>query len=170
MGVPHFATQHDWNVRYRTSVRNVICSLLPDSLALCILVGRQWNSIAPSPGTNSVSGRPAYTRGHNSLPSLKTRIDGGPRQTNERSHSRSCRVSFEFPIDGGDIAAAYYRVGHDRLVLIHTEVPNQFTGQRIGTRLACGVLDAIRASGDKSPCAARSQVTTIHAIPNIPIS
>lgn len=56
---------------------------------------------------------------------------------------------FEMPIDGGegDIAAAYYRFEDGRLALIHTEVPHQFTGQGIGSQLARGVFDAIRARG-----------------------
>ena len=58
---------------------------------------------------------------------------------------------FELPIDGseGDIAAAYYRVEGERLILIHTEVPQQFSGQGIGSQLARGVFDAIRATGRK---------------------
>ncbi len=58
---------------------------------------------------------------------------------------------FELAIEGGDgaIAAVYYRVEEGRLVLIHTEVPHQFSGQGIGSKLARGVLDAIRARGDK---------------------
>ena len=58
---------------------------------------------------------------------------------------------FELPIDGsdGDIAAAYYRAENDRVILIHTEVPHQFTGQGIGSQLARGVFDAIRARGGK---------------------
>lgn len=59
---------------------------------------------------------------------------------------------FELPIDGseGDIAAAYYRIEGDRLLLIHTDVPQQFSGQGIGSQLARGVFDAIRASGRKA--------------------
>lgn len=58
---------------------------------------------------------------------------------------------FELPIEREDeIAAAYYRVENDRLVLTHTEVPQQFSGQGIGSRLARGVFDAIRASGRKA--------------------
>jgi predicted GNAT family acetyltransferase len=58
---------------------------------------------------------------------------------------------FELPIDGGDgdIAAAYYRIEDGRFILIHTEVPYQFTGQGIGSQLARGVFDAIRAQGGK---------------------
>lgn len=58
---------------------------------------------------------------------------------------------FELPIDGGDgeIAAAYYRIENGRVVLVHTEVPFQFSGQGIGSQLAQGVFEAIRARGGK---------------------
>lgn len=55
---------------------------------------------------------------------------------------------FELAIDGSDeIAAAYYRMKGDRLVLTHTIVPERFSGRGIGSRLAHGVFDEIRASG-----------------------
>jgi uncharacterized protein len=59
---------------------------------------------------------------------------------------------FELAIDGSEeIAAAYYRVdGHERMVLTHTIVPQAFSGQGIGSRLARGVFDAIRAGGRKA--------------------
>lgn len=59
---------------------------------------------------------------------------------------------FELSIDGGgdDIAAAYYRIEDDRVILTHTEVPQQFSGQGIGSHLARGVFDAIRATGRKA--------------------
>jgi len=58
---------------------------------------------------------------------------------------------FELPIEGsdGDIAAAYYRNEDGRFILIHTEVPFAFTGQGIGSQLARGVFEAIRARGGK---------------------
>ena len=62
------------------------------------------------------------------------------------------RHRFELAIEGSEeIAAAYYRVddnGH--LILTHTEVPFEFSGQGIGSRLARGVFDMIRASGRKA--------------------
>jgi len=59
---------------------------------------------------------------------------------------------FELAIEGGgdEIAAAYYRVEGDTLVLTHTEVPFQFSGQGIGSQLAHGVFEMIRASGRKA--------------------
>ncbi|MCK1446751.1 N-acetyltransferase [Bradyrhizobium sp. 48] len=57
---------------------------------------------------------------------------------------------FELPIDdSSEIAAVYYRIEGGRLVLTHTEVPQQFSGRGVGSRLARGVFDAIRVSGRK---------------------
>lgn len=62
------------------------------------------------------------------------------------------RHRFELAIDGSDeIAAAYYRVDDNgNLVLTHTEVPSEFSGQGIGSRLARGTFDLIRASGRRA--------------------
>jgi len=58
---------------------------------------------------------------------------------------------FELAIDGSDEPAlAYYQVDGDRLTLTHTEVPQPFSGRGIGSELARGVFDAIRASGRKA--------------------
>ena len=62
------------------------------------------------------------------------------------------RHRFELVIDGSEeIAAAYYRINNDgNLVLTHTEVPSEFSGQGIGSKLARGVFEMIRASGRKA--------------------
>jgi predicted GNAT family acetyltransferase len=57
---------------------------------------------------------------------------------------------FEMAIAPDAIAAAYYRLDGRRLVLIHTEVPSEFSGQGLATRLATGALDLIRQSGRKA--------------------
>ena len=58
---------------------------------------------------------------------------------------------FELALDGDDMAAAYYRIDENgRVVLTHTEVPFEYGGQGIGTRLAKGVFDLIRASNRKA--------------------
>jgi len=57
---------------------------------------------------------------------------------------------FELALDDDQIAAAYYRIEDDRVILTHTEVPSEFSGQGIGSQLARGVFDAIRASGRKT--------------------
>jgi predicted GNAT family acetyltransferase len=58
---------------------------------------------------------------------------------------------FELSIDGSDEpAVAYYQVEGDRLTLTHTEVPQSFAGRGIGSELARGVFESIRASGRKA--------------------
>ena len=55
---------------------------------------------------------------------------------------------FELAI-GDELALAYYRIEGDRIVLTHTEVPQALSGQGVGSRLAKGVFERIRASGRK---------------------
>lgn len=70
---------------------------------------------------------------------------------NEDVADNPAQHRFELAIDGSDeIAAAYYRVEGDRVILTHTEVPFAFSGRGIASRLALGVFDAIRASGRKA--------------------
>ncbi len=58
---------------------------------------------------------------------------------------------FELPLEGEDIAAAYYIIDENgNVVLTHTEVPYAYSGQGIGTALATGVFNLIRASGRKA--------------------
>jgi predicted GNAT family acetyltransferase len=57
---------------------------------------------------------------------------------------------FQLDLGDGLIAAAYYRVEDGRVVLTHTEVPYEVSGRGVGTRLATGVFDMIRASGRKA--------------------
>ena len=58
---------------------------------------------------------------------------------------------FQMALEGDDIAAAYYQIDDNgRVVLTHTEVPYEYSGQGIGTRLAQGVFDLIRASKRKA--------------------
>ena len=60
------------------------------------------------------------------------------------------RHRFELAIEGSDEpAAAYYQLRDDRIVLTHTEVPSSQSGKGIGSTLARGVFDLIRASGRK---------------------
>ncbi|UGY09352.1 GNAT family N-acetyltransferase [Phyllobacterium pellucidum] len=56
---------------------------------------------------------------------------------------------YEMPIADGAIAAAYYRIEDNAVVLIHTEVPFEYSGQGIASKLAAGVFELIRASGRK---------------------
>ncbi|MFB6451258.1 GNAT family N-acetyltransferase [Bradyrhizobium tunisiense] len=58
---------------------------------------------------------------------------------------------FELAVDSnGEFAAAYYRPKGDRIVLTHTEVPEQFSGKGIASQLARGVFEALRAAGRKA--------------------
>nr|WP_047573462.1 GNAT family N-acetyltransferase [Methylobacterium sp. ZNC0032] len=56
---------------------------------------------------------------------------------------------FELTLAGGTALVAYRRDG-ERLVLVHTEVPSQFAGQGVGSKLAKGVFELLRASGRKA--------------------
>jgi predicted GNAT family acetyltransferase len=44
---------------------------------------------------------------------------------------------------------AYYKVEDDRIVLLHTEVPQQLSGLGYGSRLAHGVFEALRPDGKR---------------------
>ena len=57
---------------------------------------------------------------------------------------------FELPISGDAVAAAYYSIEDGRLVLTHTEVPAEFSGLGIATRLAQGTFELLRKSGRKA--------------------
>lgn len=57
---------------------------------------------------------------------------------------------FELPIAEGALAAAYYRSEGGAVVLTHTEVPSEYMGGGIGSRLAEGVFDILRATGRKA--------------------
>jgi uncharacterized protein len=57
---------------------------------------------------------------------------------------------YEMPIADGAVASAYYRLDDGIVVLIHTEVPFEYSGSGYGTRLAEGVFDAIRKSGRRA--------------------
>lgn len=56
---------------------------------------------------------------------------------------------FELPIDAQASAYAYYRIEDGRLVLIHTEVPFEFSGRGFATNLADGVFAAVRRTHRK---------------------
>jgi glutathione S-transferase len=60
------------------------------------------------------------------------------------------QARFERPIQDDAIAAAYYRSEDGKLVFIHTETPNEFSGQGIATDLARGTFDLLRKSGRKA--------------------
>jgi len=49
----------------------------------------------------------------------------------------------------GAVAFSAYRREPGRITITHTEVPEIFRGKGIGSALARGALDLVRASGDK---------------------
>jgi predicted GNAT family acetyltransferase len=61
---------------------------------------------------------------------------------NNRSMSR-----FELPISEDAAAVAYYSIEDGRVVLRHTEVPFEYSGEGWGTRLARAVFDKLRSEG-----------------------
>ena len=56
---------------------------------------------------------------------------------------------YELDVDG-HLAFVDYRIDGDKITLLHTEVPRQLGGRGIGSLLAKGVLDAVRARGLKA--------------------
>lgn len=55
---------------------------------------------------------------------------------------------FELPISDDAVAAAYYRLELEdgRVVLIHTEVPQEFSGRGIASQLAHGTFEILRGT------------------------
>jgi predicted GNAT family acetyltransferase len=55
---------------------------------------------------------------------------------------------FELDVEG-HTAVAYYRLAPGVITFTHTEVPPELGGRGIGSQLARGALDAVRAEGLK---------------------
>ena len=55
---------------------------------------------------------------------------------------------YELPV-GGDLAVSYYGRSVDAVVFTHTEVPEALEGEGVGSALARGALDDVRARGLK---------------------
>ena len=56
---------------------------------------------------------------------------------------------FEMPLGDGALAVAYYKVEDGRVVLLHTQVPQELSGLGYGSRLAHGVFQALRRDGKR---------------------
>ncbi len=55
-----------------------------------------------------------------------------------------------FKLQAGDhVAVANYTLAHGVITFTHTEVPSALSGQGIGSKLACGALEQVRARGLK---------------------
>ncbi len=66
------------------------------------------------------------------------------------SEVRDNPATSRFEMASGDaVAFAEYRRAGDRIVLVHTEVPEALSGQGVGSKLVRGTLDAVRAEGSK---------------------
>lgn len=63
-----------------------------------------------------------------------------------RDNIRSHR--FELEIDD-QVAKAWYRMQGNVITFTHTDVPESLSGKGVGSRLAQGALDAVRAAGLK---------------------
>lgn len=57
---------------------------------------------------------------------------------------------FEMRFAEDAVAAIYYRIDGDNVVMIHTDVPSEYAGQGLATRLARGAFALIRRSGRKA--------------------
>jgi predicted GNAT family acetyltransferase len=57
------------------------------------------------------------------------------------------KLRYEALVDGRVAGLLFYRARERELVLVHTEVADEFEGQGIGGRLVAGALDDIRARG-----------------------
>jgi len=53
---------------------------------------------------------------------------------------------YELDVDG-HVASAYYKLEPGVITFTHTEVPQELSGRGIGTQLARGALEDVRASG-----------------------
>jgi len=72
--------------------------------------------------------------------------DAGTMDVRENSQQHR----FELPIEGDAMALAYYTTDDGRVVLTHTEVPAEFSGQGIASRLARCIFELLRRSGRKA--------------------
>lgn len=54
---------------------------------------------------------------------------------------------YEMRIADDAIAASYYSIEDGRVVLRHTEVPSEYGGQGIGSRLARAIFERLKAEG-----------------------
>jgi len=70
---------------------------------------------------------------------------------------------FELAI-GDIVAVAYYKIENDRIILLHTEVLEEFSGRDIGTKLAEGVFEQLRVSGRRviAKCAFMARFASRH--------
>lgn len=68
----------------------------------------------------------------------------------EQVRDNAAMSRFEMPLAGGAVAAAYYKIEDGRVHLLHTEVPQEFSGQGKGSTLAHGVFEILRGRGQRA--------------------
>lgn len=56
---------------------------------------------------------------------------------------------YEAWLDGERAGFAEYQLGHGTIVFTHTEVDDRFEGRGVGSALARGALDDVRAAGER---------------------
>jgi len=56
---------------------------------------------------------------------------------------------YELPIADDAVAVTYYSIEDGRVVLRHTEVPSEYGGRGIGSRLAHAVFEMLKAEGQR---------------------
>jgi predicted GNAT family acetyltransferase len=66
----------------------------------------------------------------------------------EVKHNRK-QNRFEIDLGGGKMAVAEYRLRNQVYIFNHTEVPPEFGGQGIASRLAKAALETVQAEGGK---------------------
>lgn len=59
------------------------------------------------------------------------------------------RRRFEILVDGSLVGVANYRLRQDTIVFTHTEVNPEYRNKGVGSALARGALDQVRARGDR---------------------
>jgi uncharacterized protein len=92
--------------------------------------GRGWQTIAYEPANVSVDER------------RRQKVESDIRDNPAMSR-------FEMPLGDGALAVAYYKIEDGRVVLLHTEVPQELSGLGYGSRLAHGVFEALRRDGKR---------------------
>jgi predicted GNAT family acetyltransferase len=95
-------------------------------------------------------GQPFYgiRRGRSAESEEIRRKPGGVNEMNGNIIENTAKRRFEMAL-GDELAVAYYRVEDARIVLLHTEVPQHFSGRGFGSQLAHGVFEIIRGRGQR---------------------
>jgi uncharacterized protein len=91
---------------------------------------------------------PAGFRGHLQRARLYKRLADKPEGEDVMADltDNIARHRYEMKIDGA-VAFVEYRLDADRVVLVHTEVPEALSGRGVGSAIARAVLDDARARG-----------------------